>query len=108
MTNFEPLKKLVWESAKADNKREFDEACDALMKKACEDIWRIGWSIAPGNIDEVYKILDDLTKWSHEKWLEAMKCGDAPPEDVSPGEGFLCLKNIIKEAVEGKPKHEVF
>ena len=107
MTNFEPLKQLIWESAKADNKKEFNENCDALMKKASEDIWRMGWSIAPKDIDEVYKLLDEMSKWCHEKWLEAMKNGDAPPEDVSPGEGFLLLKNVIKEAVEErKPRHE--
>lgn len=104
MTNYEPLKKLVWESARSGNKSEFDDNCAALMQKASEDIWRIGWSIMPKNIDEVYKIIDGLAKWSHEKWLEAMKCGDAPAEDVSPGEGFLHIKNVIKEAVEGKSK----
>ena len=106
MTNFKPLKKLVWDSAKADDKEGFDKNCDALMEKACDDLWRIGWGIAPKDIDEVYKMLDDLAKWCHEKWLEAMKCGDAPPEDVSPGEGFMLLKNVIKEAVEGKSKNE--
>lgn len=106
MTNFEPLKQLIWESAKADNKDDFNKNCEALMEKAAQDIWRMGWSIAPKDIDEVYKMLDDLAKWCHEKWLEAMKCGDAPPEDVSPGEGFMLIKNVIKEAVEGKSRNE--
>jgi hypothetical protein len=33
-----------------------------------------------------------------------MECGDAPPEDVSPGEGFALFKKVIQDAVEGKSK----
>ena len=106
MTNFETLKQRIWDDARADKRDLFNKDCEALMEKAAQDIWRMGWSIAPKDIDEVYKMLDDLAKWCHEKWLEAMKCGDAPPEDVSPGEGFMLIKNVIKEAVEGKSKNE--
>ena len=100
MTNFEPLKQKIWESAKADNKTEFDNNCEALMTKACEDWWRIGWSIAPNDINDVYKMLDSLMRNCHEAWLKAMECGDAPNEDVSPGEGFALVKKVIQEAVE--------
>ena len=104
MTNFEPLKQKIWESAKADNKIEFNSNCEALMNKAVNDLWRIGWELAPRDINDVYKMLDLLAKNFHEKWLEAMKCGDAPPEDVSPGEGPALVKKVIQEAVEGKAK----
>ncbi len=74
-------------------------------KKQTNDIWRIGWEIAPKNIKELYKLLDKATAFCHEKWLAAMKSGDAPPEDVSPGEGFALVKILIQEAIaEGKSK----
>ena len=101
MTNFEPLKKLVWESARAGNKEEFDKNCSALMEKTISDIWRMGWMIAPKDLNEVYKLLDDLTQYCHSRWIAAMESGDAPPEDVSPGEGFAHIKEIIQKAVEG-------
>ena len=106
MTNFQPFKDKIWEAAKSDDKQAFDEACLNLMEKAGEDIWRIGWEIYPKNIEDVYKLLDNLSTWCHERWLEAMKCGDAPPEDVSPGEGPMLMKRVIQEAIEmsGKSK----
>ena len=106
MTNFEPLKQLIWESAKSDNKDDFNKNCEALMEKAAQDIWRMGWSLAPRDINDVYGMLDDMAKWCHERWLEAMKCGDAPPEDISPAEGILAVKKIIQDAVSGKESGE--
>ena len=102
MTNFEPLKQKIWESAKADNKDEFSKYCYALMEKAVGDWWRIGWQINVEDIDDVYACLDDLAKSSHERWIEAMKCGDAPPEDISPSEGFMHIKKVIQDSVEKK------
>lgn len=104
MTDFETPKQRIWDDARADKRDLFNKDCEALMKKACDDLWRIGWEIYPKDINDVYKMLDDLAKWCHEKWLEAMTCGEAPPEDVSPGEGFALVKKIIQEAVEGKAK----
>ena len=101
MTNFEPLKNSIWDAAKADDKAAFDKNCEALIKKASDDIWRIGWELDPRNIDELYKMLDDMAIWCHERWIEAMKCGDAPSEDVSPSEGFLLIKQVIQNAVKG-------
>lgn len=100
MTNFDPIKKRIWESAKADDKASFDKNCHALIEKTRNEIWRIGWEIAPKNINQLYKLLDKATAFCHEKWLAAMKSGDAPPEDVSPGEGFALVKILIQEAIE--------
>lgn len=47
-------------------------------------------------------MLDKAAKFCHEKWVEAMNSGDAPPEDVSPGEGFAIMKKVIQDAVGGK------
>ena len=99
MTNFDTIKKLIWESAKAEDKASFDKNCEALIEKTQNEIWRIGWEIAPKDINQLYKRLDKATAFCHEKWLEAMKSGDAPPEDVSPGEGFALVKILIQEAI---------
>lgn len=104
MTDFKPLKDKIWETARDGDKSEFDLACEDLMKKAVEDLFRIGWNIYPKKIEDVYELLDNVAEWSHERWKEAMKCGDAPYEDVSPGEGFLLVKKVIQEAIEGKTK----
>ena len=104
MTNFQPFKDKIWEAVKAEDRNAFDEACLELMKKGVDDMWRIGWNICPKDINDVYSMLDELTKWSHESWLKAMENGDAPPEDVSPGEGFALVKMRIMEAV-GNGKH---
>ena len=101
MTNFEPLKDSIWDAAKAGDTAAFDKNCEALMKKACDDLWRIGWELGPKDINAVYEMLDGIAKWFHERWIEAMKCGDAPPEDVSPAEGILQIKQVIQEAVKG-------
>lgn len=101
MTNFEPLKNSIWDAAKADDKAAFDKNCEALMKKACDDLWRIVWDLSPKDIKDVYDILDGIGMWCHVRWIEAMKCGDAPPEDVSPSEGILLIKKVIQDAVKG-------
>ena len=104
MTNFKPFKDKIWETARDGDKSEFDRACEDLMKKAVEDLFRVGWNIYPQKIEDVYELLDNVAEWSHERWQEAMKCGDAPYEDVSPGEGYLLVKRVIQQAIEGKAK----
>ena len=106
MTNFEPYKDKIWEAARNGDKQEFDHSCLELMKKAFEDSWRLGWEIYPESIEDVYKYLEDAANWAHKMWLKAMEIGDAPPEDVSPGEGFLLAKRVIQEAIEGADKSE--
>lgn len=102
MTDFEPLKEKVWKAAQKSDKKKFDDCCTKLMKKACDDWWRIGWSIYPKDIDELLKMIDSLAKNAHKSWLKAMKCGDAPAEDVSPGEGFALCSKLIREAIKNK------
>ena len=74
------------------------------MQKACDDWWRIGWSIYPKSVNDVIKLIDNLSKEAHNSWLDAMKCGDAPAEDVSPGEGFALCSKLIQEAIKEKSK----
>ncbi len=103
MTNFEPVKNSIWDAAKADDKAAFDKNCEALMIKAFEDIWRMGWGIKPDiTIDEIYDMLDDIAKFCDDKWKEAMECGDAPLEDVSPAEGIMHIKEGIQKAIKGE------
>lgn len=102
MTNFQPFKDKIWETARDGDKPEFDRACKDLMEKVMYDIWRIGWEIYPQDINEVYIMLDNAAQEFHNRWINAMKIGDAPPEDVSPAEGILRVKKIIQDAVEGK------
>ena len=106
MTNFQPLKDKIWDAVKADDREAFDEACLNLMKKGVDDLFRVGWEIYPKKIEDVYNLIDDLATWCHERWQEAMECGDAPYEDVSPGEGPMLVKKVIQEAIEGKKNDE--
>ena len=50
--------------------------------------------------------LSTMCPFSEADWLKAMDEGDAPPEDVSPAEGFLAVKKIIQDAVNGKGNGE--
>lgn len=103
MTNFEQLKEKVWEAAQKSDKKKFDDYCDKLIEKAYSDWWRIGWSICPEDINELLTTLDKAAEEAHKAWLEAIESGDAPPEDVSPGEGFaLCAKLIREEMKKNK------
>lgn len=102
MTDFEPLKEKVWEAAQKSDKKKFDDCCTKLMQKACDDWWRIGWSIYPKSVNDVIKLIDNLAKSAHNSWLAAMKCGDAPAEDVSPGEGFALCAKLIRDAIKNK------
>lgn len=102
MTDFDTLKIKIWNDARTDKWDMFEKDFADLIEKAKTDVWRIGWSIAPKDINEVYALLDKAAQFCHEKWVEAMKSGDAPPEDVSPGEGFALLKQVIQDAVERK------
>ena len=106
MTNFEPIKLRIWDDARADKRDLFDKDCEALMEKALGDWWRIGWNLAPDSLDELYQMLDKAAEKAHSDWLKAMDEGDAPPEDVSPAEGFLAVKKIIQDAVNGKGSGE--
>lgn len=99
MTDFTPFKEKIWIAARDGNKELFEAGCKELMEKAANDIWRIGWEIYPKSIEDVYKMIDSFAEWCHSQWRSAMECGDAPPEDVSPGEGPLLVKKVIQEAI---------
>lgn len=107
MTDFKPLKDSIWLAAKDDNVPKFEFACTELMKRAVEDLFRVGWELYPKKIEDVYDLLDDISKWCHERWLEAMERGDAPPEDVSPGEGPILVKRVIQEAIGNNSNEEL-
>ena len=100
MTNFNLEKDKIWNAAKNDDRQSFDMACNALMQKAMDDWWRIGWSIAPKDVNELVTMIDDIAKRAHKEWLAAMKRGDAPSEDVSPGEGFALCSTLIKDELQ--------
>lgn len=102
MTDFETPKQRIWDDARADKRDLFNKDCEALMKKAAQDIWRMGWSLVPKDINDVYGLLDAMANWCHSQWLKAIDEGDAPAEDISPSEGFLLVKRIIQDAVNKK------
>ena len=97
MTNFALLKEKAWEAAQKSDKTVFDNCCTKLMQKACYDWWRIGWSICPKDIDDLLAMIDKTSKEAHRCWLKAIEDGDAPDEDVSPGEGFALCASLIRE-----------
>ena len=102
MTDFKPLMDNIWLAVKEDNVEKFESACMDLMKRGVEDLFRIGWEIYPKKIEDVYDLLDDISTWCHERWIEAMQRGDAPNEDVSPGEGPMMVKKVIQDALKKK------
>ena len=101
MTNIESLKDKIWKAAQKSDKEKFGKACDALMKKAYDDWWRIGWSICPKDIDDLLKMIDKTAKEAHKSWRKAVKNGDAPNEDISPGEGFAYCASLIRGLKDG-------
>lgn len=102
MADTDTLKLRMWNDARADKWDVFNEDYEALLEKAMGNWWRIGWSLAPNNLDELYQMLDKAAEKAHNYWLKAIEDGDAPNEDVSPGEGFLAVKKVIQDAVDGK------
>lgn len=63
--------------------------------------FRLGWG-GTGKIDTVPKMLRVIGVMAHHDWLKAMERGDAPPEDVSPCEGFFHYANLVEGLMEGK------
>ena len=106
MTDFEPIKTRIWKAAHKVDVQKFDKACDALMKKAVGDWWRIGWNVAPKDLVELMKMFEKLAKRADREWIKAMKRGDAPPEDVSPGEGFALCAKLIRDELEANGRRK--
>ena len=104
MTNFEPLKDQIWEAAQKSDKKKFDDCCNTLIEKVYSDWWRIGWSICPKDIDDLLKLIDKTAKEAHKLWRKAIKNGDAPDEDVSPGEGFAYCASLIRDLKDSQSK----
>lgn len=102
MADIETMKLRLWNDARADKWDAFNEDYEALLEKAMGNWWRIGWNLAPNNLDELYQMLDRAAEKAHNDWLKAIEDGDAPNEDVSPAEGFLVVKKIIQDAINGK------
>lgn len=104
MTNFQPIKDKIWNSAKNDDKISFNKECDALMEKATGDWWRLGWNVPVSNIDELADLLKKISESAHKAWKEAIKIGDAPNEDISPGEGFHYCYSLVKKLIDENKK----
>ena len=49
-------------------------------------------------------MLERTAKAAHKEWIKAMRRGDAPSEDVSPGEGFALCAKLIREVLPSKKK----
>ena len=63
--------------------------------------FRLGWG-GNGRIDTVPKLLRVIGVMAHHDWLKAMERGDAPPEDVSPCEGFFHYANLVEGLMESQ------
>lgn len=104
MTDLEPVKKKIWKAVEKADKQKFDKECDAFARKVAGGWWRIGWNIMPADLADLAKMLDRAAKAAHREWIKAMRRGDAPPEDVSPGEGFALCARLIREVLPSKKK----
>lgn len=102
MTNITFLKYKMWEAAQKSDKKKFDDCYDRLIEKVYSDWWRIGWSICPKGIDDLLKLIDKTAKEAHKSWRKAVKNGNAPDEDVSPGEGFSRCAILIRDLKDSK------
>jgi len=80
-----------------ENRRKFYlNAVDELKKTGEKMVdWRCGWNFNPSSPEEVMDMLEQLAIAFHTDWLVAMENGDAPHEDVSPGEPFISARTII-------------
>lgn len=106
MTDLEPVKKKIWKAVEKADKAKFDKACDAFAKKIAGDWWRIGWNVMPEDLADLAKTFEKVAKAAHREWIKAMRRGDAPPEDVSPGEGFALCARLIREALPPKKQRK--
>lgn len=104
MTDFGPIKKKIWKAARTGNEQRFDKECDALMKKVSGEWWRIGWNVLPADLKDLSNMFERLAKKAHREWIKAMRRGDAPAEDISPGEGFALCAKLIRDELKSKPK----
>lgn len=64
----------------------------------------IGWCLCAKSIEEVAERLKDIATIAHLQWIVDMRKGIKPNEDVSPGEGFLELANVIEKHLKNSSK----
>ena len=100
MINLKTIKHKIWKSVLDGDRTAFESACTELGEYAANEWWRLGWGLGPKNIGELSEAVGELAKLADGLWKEAIECGDAPAEDVSPAEGFLRVKEIIDETIE--------
>ena len=105
MTDFSPFKKRIWKYAQENDNKNFDRWCLLLMQKGVKDcLWRLGWSICPENAESISEMFKDFAVKADKEWRKAIGKGDAPPEDVSPGEGYALCSKLIEELIDDNSK----
>lgn len=75
--------------------KEVQEVYDALVRSG---FFRMGWS-APRTLEETVQFFKALAGDVHNQWIRAIELNVVPPEDVSPGEGFLFTAKMIEEHI---------
>ena len=67
--------------------------------------YRLGWA-GDATLKSVPQLLKTIGMMAHFDWEKAMERGDAPPEDVSPAEGFFYYAKLVEDLIE-KEKTDV-
>jgi hypothetical protein len=62
--------------------------------------YRLGWQVDPkGGVSQIPDFLKVVGRMAHADWEAAIDRGDAPPEDISPWEGFAHLARKLEEYI---------
>ena len=61
--------------------------------------FRLGWG-GGDTVKSAPELLRILGMVAHYDWLKAMERGDAPPEDVSPCEGFFHYAKTVEDLID--------
>lgn len=80
--------------------KEEQELYDAVVRSG---FFRLGWN-APRTLDSTIKFFEALADSVHAQWLRAIELKVVPPEDVSPGEGFLFTARMLEGIGSTKEK----
>lgn len=76
------------------------EAFDAAVRSG---FFRLGWN-APRTLEQTVGFFKILAESAHDQWLRAKELKIVPPEDVSPGEGFLFTARMLEGIGNTKEK----
>lgn len=68
--------------------------------------FRLGWA-GDATLKSVPELLKVIGMMAHFDWEKAMERGDAPPEDVSPAEGFFHYAKLVEDLIDKKEKNDV-